>query len=132
MRLQISINYGIRILQYLHENNDGLYTATNIAESVGMTYPFFIKIANQLKKNGLLNSVQGRNGGYQLGKSAHEISLYDVFVCIEGELKINSHIQKSPVEPQSEVDIHDLHTFLHSLQKKIIREMSSHSIADLA
>jgi len=125
MKIQISTDHAIRILQYLHKNG-GMYTAMEIADAVGITYPFFIKIANQLKKHKFLRSVQGRNGGYVLGKRAHEISLYDVFLCIEGKLQISTSIQRA------EQNDCKLSKAWYSLQSKIIEEMSGQSISDLA
>jgi len=97
-----------------------------------MTYPFVIKVANQLKKHGLLSSVQGRNGGYYLGRPAHTISFYDVFVAIEGELQITQCLRGN--QSCSKCDPKDCktHKFLYSLQEKMILELSSQTIADLA
>jgi len=134
MRLQISTDHAIRILQYLHEqdkHSDDLHTAMDIANATGVTYPFFIKIANQLKKNGLLSSIQGRNGGYVLGKSAHEISLYDVFQAIEGELQIRPYLDGIAHRFKSNLETCTLHAFLSNMQEEIIAKMASKSIADL-
>jgi len=125
MKIQISTDHAIRILQYLHKNG-GMYTAMEIADAVGITYPFFIKIANQLKKHKFLMSVQGRNGGYALGKCAHKISLYDVFLCIEGKLQISNSIQRA------ERNDCELSKAWYRLQDKMIEEMSSQYITDLA
>ena len=131
MQLQISTDYAVRILQYLHKHKDDLPTAMTISQSIGITYPFFIKIANQLKQKGLLSAVQGRNGGYRLAKPADKISLYDVFLSIEGELRINRCLQNDSKCTRGEVDACRMHSFLRSLQDKLIDEMSSKSIHDL-
>jgi len=131
MKIQISTDYAIRILHYL-DTHKGMHTATDIADAIDITYPFFIKIANRLKKQGLLSSVQGRNGGYMLGKLAHEISLYDVFMCVEGELQISHCIQKGVPCTQGKSRNCKLHKAWHTLQSKMIEEMSTQYIADLA
>jgi len=135
MKMQISTEYAIRILQYLHEhgNKGELHTSVHIAEAIDISYPFFIKIANQLKKGDLLHSVQGRNGGYKLGKCAYEISLYDVFVCVEGALRINRCLNKDGA-PCSSGDKASckLRKFWHRLQEDvIIAPMSKMRISDL-
>ena len=133
MKIQISTDYALRILRYLHENKGELHTAMNIAQAIGITYPVFIKIANQMKREKLLNSAQGRHGGYQLGKPAHEISFYDVYLCIEGDLQINRCFKETEDEPCTNGHkAHcKLHQFLHSLQDEMIASMSEVSIADL-
>lgn len=122
----------MRILQHLHRHKGELLTATEIAQSTSITYPFFIKIAGQLRKKGLLKSVQGRNGGYLLGKPADKISLYDVFLCIEGDLHFCPCPKDGEPCPQDEISACKLHAFLYDLRGKIIEEMSDQSIADLA
>ena len=130
MQVQISTDYAIRILQYLHKHRDDLPTAMTISQAVGITYPFFIKIANQLKQRGLLSAVQGRNGGYRLGRPAHEISVYDVFHSIEGDLQINRCLKEDKHCNRGARDDCRLHKFFHGLQEKIIEDMANKYIID--
>ncbi|MCL2547225.1 MAG: Rrf2 family transcriptional regulator [Oscillospiraceae bacterium] len=132
MRLQISTDYAVRILRHLHKNSDELHTAASIAESVGMTYHFFAQIANQLKKRGLLDSVQGRKGGYQLGRPAQDISLYDVFLCVEGELQISRCLGNGGLCDYGKMRKCKMHGGLRSLQDTVIEEMSKLSLIELA
>ena len=134
MQVQISTDYAIRILQYLHRHKEDLPTAMTISQSIGITYPFFIKIANQLKQKGLLSAVQGRNGGYRLARPAHQISIYDVFLSIEGTLQINRCLQEGQhcSRGESARDSCHLHGFFRDLQGKLIEEMSNKNIADFA
>jgi len=131
MKLQIATDYAVRILQHLHENDDVLHTAISISESVGVNYHFFGQIVSQLKKTGLLNSAQGRNGGYQLSRPGHEISLYDVFVCIEGELRISRCLGNNKRCEYGEVKKCGMHDTFRNLQDIVVRELSAKSIADL-
>ena len=130
MQVQISTDYAIRILQYLHKHKEDLPTAMTISQSIGITYPFFIKIANQLKQKGLLSAVQGRNGGYRLARPAHQISVYDVFLSIEGDLQINRCLQADQHCSRGARDDCKLHKFFHRLQEKIIEDMSGQNVAD--
>jgi len=131
MKIQISTDYAIRILHFLHTHN-GMHTAMEIANATEITYPFFIKIANLLKKQGFLNSIQGRNGGYVLGKRAHEISFYDVYVCMEGEMQIGACVRKNEQCLRGKMYDCKLCKKWSALQEKIIEEMSSQHIAGLA
>ena len=132
MKLQISTDYALRILRHLHRRrNDDVQTAMSIAEAIGITYPFFIKIANQLKRAGLIKSLQGRHGGYILGKSAHEISLYDVLLCVEGEMQIIHCLKDSQRCTYNTVGC-KLRKVFHTVQSNMAVELSSVSIADVA
>ena len=130
MRLQVSTDYAIRILHFLHANQEGLSTAMTISQSIGITYPFFIKIANQLKKKGLLNAVQGRNGGYCLARPGEEISLYDVFWSIEGDLILNRCLQDDKFCSRVKPENCGFHSYFQELQDKLIDALSGKSIAD--
>jgi len=130
MQFQISTDYAIRILSYLHANKEELPTAATISSSIGVTYSFFIKIANQLKKKGLLAAIQGRNGGYRLAKPASEISFYDVFMAIEGKLQINRCLKDDKFCSRDAVDHCPVHVYLESLQESMIQALSKKYIAD--
>ena len=132
MKVQISTDRAIRILQYLHVNTGEVATAMTISQAVGVTYPFFIKIANQLKQNGLIGTVQGRHGGYQLAKSAEEISVYDVFLSTQGELKISNCLREDQHCKQGAVSHCRIHDFFCSLQDKMIEAMKKENIAGLS
>ena len=131
MQFQMSTDYAIRILHYLHVHQNELPTAMTIAQSVGVTYAFFIKVANQLKKEGLIDAVQGRHGGYKLAKSAADISLYDVIMAMEGKLQINRCLKDDQFCSRDGVGSCPVHDFLLGLQNKMIDELSSAYIAEL-
>ena len=133
MRLQVSTDYAIRILQYLHINKDGVHTANTIAHATGITYPFFIKIANLLKKHGLVGAVQGRNGGYTLDKPADQISFYDVFLAVEGEMQISRCIlaDDHKCNRGTTLGVCRLRGFLCDMQNDMIARMSETKIVDL-
>jgi len=130
MQLQVSTDYAIRILHYLHINKEDLSTAMTISQSIGITYPFFIKIANQLKKKGLLSAVQGRNGGYRLARSAAEISIYDVFWAIEGDLTLNRCLHDDRFCNRMEPEDCKFHHFFQGLQDQVVDALSQKNIAE--
>jgi len=129
MRLQAYTEYAIRILQYLHVHRIGLQSGVRIAEETGVSYQAFMMIAVQLRRAGLLISVRGPGGGFQLGRPAEEISFYDVFLCIEKELCISRNLNGE--EPASDPD-YKVHEFLRDWQDKMVEEMSGKTIAELA
>jgi len=131
MKIQVSTDYAIRILQYLHKHRDvELHGSAGVAQEIGVTYPFFIKIVSQLRRHGLVVSTQGRNGGYALAKPAHEISLYDVYRCTAGELQINPCLAGEPCTKGEHKDC-KLHHIFRDLQEGMREKLSSQTIADL-
>lgn len=132
MQIQASTDYALRILHYLDQHKHDLPTAMTISKAVGITYPFFIKIATQLRQHGLLHAVQGRNGGYRLNKPAKEISIYDVFLAIEGPLEINRCLKEDSDCARNSNNECKFHVFFGEAQGALIDAMSSKVIADFA
>jgi len=108
-----------------------LHTAMEVSQAVGITYPFFIKIANQLKKSGLLHAVQGRSGGYQLGRPAEQISVYDVFLAVEGEMCISRCLQADHACDRSVLRLCHVRSFFSGVQESLAAQMAQQNIADL-
>ncbi|MCL2842942.1 MAG: Rrf2 family transcriptional regulator [Oscillospiraceae bacterium] len=136
MKFQKSTGYALRILGYLHNytssssGSGDMPTAQTISEAVGITYPYFIKIANQLKKNGMIGSVQGRNGGYQMAKPACEISVYDVVLAVEGELKISDCLAVD-TQCNRSAEHCTMQGYFREVRLLLIDKLSSKKIADL-
>ena len=132
MKFDIHTDYAVRALRLLHTLEGKALTAMDIAVSINTTSPIFTKIANKLKRAGLLKTVQGRGGGYVLGKSAHEISLYDVFTCIEGDLRINHCIETGGLCSHGEHVKCKAHGLFYGIQQDLVDKLSNAFISDLA
>jgi len=106
----------------------------HISRATGMTYPFFIKIAKLLRKKELVKTVQGRNGGHKLGRPAHEISFYDVFLAIEGEMQINRCFKPEDEScTNGRKEDCEVHKFLRHVQDNVlIKSMQEKMISELA
>ena len=62
-----------------------LVTSDEIA-GVLSTNPVVIRrLVRQLREAGLVATVRGKTGGYQLARSADDLSLLDIFLAIEGD-----------------------------------------------
>ena len=126
MKLQKSTECALRILQYLHINeHDGkAHSAETIARAVNMTYPFFLKVANQLRNKGYVIAVQGRNGGYKLARTGQKISVYDVILTTAGEIQISSAPSgKTPCSMQR---------YFGELQDTLIAKLSQQYVEDFS
>ena len=125
MKFQLATDYAIRILCYLYENNNRLSTATHLSEKLGITYLYFMKLTGVLKHAGLIQSVQGCNGGYQLAKNAEDATLYDVVKVIEGGIKINRCLEEDRFCSSDASEWCTVHTFLQELQDGFIELLDS-------
>jgi len=130
MQMQDLTIHAVQILTHLHEHQGSVQTGAMIAKSVGITYPTFTRIAVRLRNKGLIMPSTDQNGGYMLGKPAHEISFYDVFFAVERELRISLYLEdkRRPTE-QGDCMIHE---FLQTMQDHVIAEMSDKHIVDFS
>lgn len=87
MKLSSSEEYGLRcILQLARSHGKGLATVEEIARREGMSTPYVEKLLLQLKKGGLVTSLRGAAGGYELTKSPKEMSVGTVLRALDGTL----------------------------------------------
>ena len=55
-----------------------------IAKLNGIAETYLSKVFSKLRKAGIVRSVPGVKGGYELAKDAEDISFWDIIVAIEG------------------------------------------------
>jgi Rrf2 family protein len=85
MRVSAKAQYAcIAMLELANNFQDPqLLQIKNIAETHGISSRFLVQILLQLKVHGLVRSVRGAAGGYQLARSPETIALADVINAID-------------------------------------------------
>lgn len=79
--------YALKALLYLTKKREkGLTLISEISNSERIPKKFLESILVDLKTNGLLHSIRGKNGGYQLAKDPSQISVGNVIRMIDGPL----------------------------------------------
>jgi Rrf2 family protein len=61
----------------------------DIADASNVPRKFLEQILLELKKRGLVHSLRGRSGGYQLGREAKDISFAEIIRSIDGPLALS-------------------------------------------
>lgn len=61
----------------------------DIAESANVPRKFLEQILLDLKRRGLVHSVRGRHGGYQLGREPKDIDFAEIIRIIDGPLALS-------------------------------------------
>lgn len=82
MHITLETDYAIRIVDFMAKN-DGRFDAKAISEKTYVPQTFAMKILRKLENAGIVNSYKGTKGGYELGRSPSELSLYDVVEAVE-------------------------------------------------
>src|SRR5437667_16092 len=75
MRLSAQEEYGLRCLLQVAREPEGGLTTPQLAEREGLGAAHVHKLMRLLRRGGLVKSVRGRNGGYQLARPAEQVRL---------------------------------------------------------
>lgn len=79
--------YALRIMLDLAQNSDGQYIPLKdmtVRQNISQKYLESIMV--MLSKNGLVEAMHGKGGGYRLGKSPEEYKVGDILRLTEGTL----------------------------------------------
>ena len=79
--------YALRVLIDLAEHNTGGYIPMkDIAERQGISLKYLERIIPVLSKNGIIDGVQGKGGGYRLIIEPSECNIGNILRLTEGDL----------------------------------------------
>jgi Rrf2 family cysteine metabolism transcriptional repressor len=89
MKLSTRGRYSVRIMLDLAIHHDeGPVFLKDIAKRQLISEKYLWQLINPLKAMGLIKSVRGANGGYNLARPAFEITLKDIIQAGEGSLSL--------------------------------------------
>ena len=87
MRMSAKAEYAVRAMTQLAAAGPGSLVKTDdLAKAQGIPPQFLVDILSDLRADRLVRSHRGRDGGYELGRPAADISIADVLRCIDGPL----------------------------------------------
>lgn len=90
MKISTKGRYGLRAMVDLAVNSSGEEPVPLkcIADRQNLSERYLEQIFSSLKKNGLVNSIKGPQGGYIISKDIHEILVGEILRALEGNLHI--------------------------------------------
>lgn len=96
--------YALRVLIDMAEhNNDDRIPLKEIAERQEISQKYIEAIMSLLSKNGIVNGVHGKGGGYKLVKKPSEYKIGEILEITEGTLApvacLETNAQSCPREP---------------------------------
>ncbi len=88
MRLSHAAKYAVYALVHMAAREDNaLRISRAIAQAEGIPDLYLMKVLRPLVTQGILRSIKGPNGGYNLAKSPREITLLDVIEAVDGPIQ---------------------------------------------
>lgn len=88
MKISAKVDYACRVLAELARlhGTAELAQIEHLARIEHVPPHFLAQILSELRNGGLITSRRGIQGGYALARPPDEISLYDIFAVIDGEV----------------------------------------------
>ena len=96
LRLTRKADRAVLILAHLAGRGEGLASARELAEELGLGGPIVAQILKKLASGGLLESTRGAGGGYRLTRSPVSISLAEIVTLFDGPLALTECAPDSP------------------------------------
>jgi Rrf2 family cysteine metabolism transcriptional repressor len=88
MRLSAKGRYALAATTSMAQNKSGneYITLISISEKLGISKIYLEQVFSLLKHGGIVNSIKGSQGGYQLSRPPKQITVYDILSAVETAL----------------------------------------------
>lgn len=124
MKLSTRTRYGVRLMTVLAQNyGKGPVFLKDIAKGENISEKYLSLIIIPLRGVGLINSVRGAHGGYNLAKEPPQITLKEIVDVLEGDCSLVDCV-KNP-SSCSRVPICASHDIWENIGNKISEALSS-------
>ena len=130
MLLTKECDYGVRIIRALAVGERRTVKYMCDTEHIPSQYAY--KIVKKLERAGLVQSLRGRHGGYQLIKPLNSFSLYDVVIAIDENLFIFECLREDKFCTFKNLEqTCTVHLEFERLQKLLIDEMCLKTMGEI-
>ncbi len=136
-----SVEYGLHCLLYLVDREEDLLPSSkDLAEFQGISPSYVAKLFTQLQKAGIVTSVEGIRGGYQLKRPADKITVLDVADALEGkkplfqcrEIRQDCVLYEKPKPKWACTGVCGIHAVMLEGEEKMRDALAGHTLADIA
>jgi len=83
MNFNKTTEYAFRILSFMAQDENRLYTVDEIFNKIQIPYRYLRKLMTNLTRSGLIVSIQGKNGGYKISKKTEDIKLLEILIAVD-------------------------------------------------
>lgn len=110
MKISAKGRYALASIIYMASKYDtGEYiTLSNISDNLGFSKIYLEQIFSVIKRAGIVSSIKGAQGGYQLTRSPDKITAFDILSSTENILLEETEPTVKQKVPEYEVAIHNL------------------------
>lgn len=77
------VEYSIILISYLSQNKGKNVSLTEVSKKLFLPYRFLGQLATNLRNGGIIESTEGKSGGYKLVEGWDKKNLYDLLEVLE-------------------------------------------------
>ena len=92
MNFSKTTSYAITVLNFLAKHQNERYSAKSLNHLLDIPWQYLRQLLTTLSKEGFIDSVQGRNGGFSISKNPAKISIASIVEATEGMNVFNTCI----------------------------------------
>ncbi|MBI5098316.1 MAG: Rrf2 family transcriptional regulator [Nitrospirae bacterium] len=116
-------DYAIRCVLYLSRHVERVASVEEISGEMSVPRTFLAKILQRLLKTGIVKSIRGVKGGFQLAKKPQDINLLEVIETIQGSSAANiCAIDKRLCKLSNTCSVHPVWVEIRGMVEKRLRE----------
>lgn len=124
-------DYAIRITAYLAGlKSKPQMSVSELSEKLHISKSYTARIIHTLKNGGILKTTQGLYGGVSLGKTASDISVFDILTAMNFKSNLNECIGNKGICTFPSVC--KVHSFMAAQEQLLNNEFKKARISDLA
>ena len=123
-----TVEYALRAIVHLAKLPEVLQTTAQIAKATQVPAPYLSKVLQTLTREGLVTVKRGVSGGFLLGKTPDQLTIYEVVQCVDPIKRIHT----CPLELSSHrKKLCSLHKKMDSAMESIEDVFRSTTLSDL-
>ncbi|RJQ15316.1 MAG: Rrf2 family transcriptional regulator [Nitrospiraceae bacterium] len=116
-------DYAVRCVLHLSKSPEETVPANDISKSMSVPRSFVAKILQRLVKKGIVVSVRGVQGGFQLARKPKDINLLEVIEAIQGPSAANiCALNKKTCRLSNTCAVHPVWVEIREMVEKKLKE----------
>lgn len=122
-------DYGILFIEFL-KNKKKYASLSELVEETGLPKRFLARISATLAKKGIVESKEGKEGGYKLATGLNKITLYDYLRIFEKDVEMTKCSDKNYDCPYDKICSHKK-LLSGKLNNIVIRELKKTKLSEI-
>jgi len=100
MSASTKLSTSVKALTFLATQPDTAHTSSEIGEAIGINASKLRSLLSKMAKQGVVRTIKGKDGGFQLNKDSADIHLQEIYCAIEDRRAFYLDVQNGEAQSQ--------------------------------